>query len=91
MPSSDKTRLRSLSIMISLQKVSSVKLELEEDCCGKMPATRRFTPVTIVTIVVLVGEAANMMTFDYGMVGAGKACRNNGSLENLGWRNHRWL
>ena len=61
-----------------------------------MPATRRFTPVNIVnegcqrsvaetTIIVLVGEAANMTTFDYGTVGAGKACRNNG------WRNHRWL
>ena len=86
--------------MISLREVSPAELEWEEDCCGEMPTTRRFTPVTIVkegcqcsvaetTIIVLVGEAANMMTFDNGTVGARKACRNNGSLENLGWRNHR--
>ena len=37
------------------------------------------------------GEEANIKTFDYGTVGAVKACRNNGSLDNLSWRNHRWL
>ena len=32
-----------------------------------------------------------MTTFDYYIVVAGKAYRNNVSPENLGWRNHRWL
>ena len=84
-------RLRSLSIMISLREVSSVELEWEEDCYGEMPTTRRFTAVTIVkrgcqssvaetTIIVLVGEAANMTTFDYGTMGVGKAWRNKGHL-----------
>ena len=88
--------------MISLREVSSDELEWEEDCAGEMHATRRFTPVTIAKegcqcsvvetkIIVLVGEAANMTTFDYGTVGVGKACRNNWSLENLCWLNHRWL
>ena len=65
--------------MISLREVSPAVLEWEEDCCGEMPATRRFTSVTIVKegcqrsvaeikIIVLVGEAANMTTFDYGTV-----------------------
>ena len=75
--------------MISLREVSSAELEWEEDSCGEMPTTRRSTPVTIVkegcqcsvaetTIIVLVGEEANMTTFVYDTVGAGKAYRNNG-------------
>ena len=83
--------------MISLREVSSAELEWEEDSCGEMPTTRRSTLVTVkeegcqsfvaeVTIIVLVGEEANMTTFDYDTVGADKAYRNNRSLEN-----HRWL
>ena len=41
--------------------------------------------------VIASANSNKSITFDYATVRAGKACRNNWSLENLCWLNHRWL